>query len=261
MINITIDPILFSIGHFQIRWYSLIVMTAVAIGYWFVSREADRKGLSKEAISDLAVWVILGGLIGARLFHVIDHWPDIFSKDPIRIFAVWEGGLAIWGAIVGGLVPLGLFAWRKNWNVARLLDAFAPGVVIGQAVGRFACIITGDSVGKPTSGPFGLAYSNPEAMVPQLGVYYTPTPIYEILLNSAIFVILWRLRRRSLPDGALFLAYLSLYSTGRFFITFMSSYREFAFGLNQAQIVSLIGLLIALPLILRMALAYKTVRS
>jgi len=261
MITVSIGPIIFSIGHFHLRWYSLIVMLAIGIAFWLVTREAVRKGYSKEAILDLGIWVVLGGMIGARLFHVIDHWPDVFSKDPGRIFAIWEGGLAIWGGIVGGLLVLAIIAWRKHWNLARLLDAFAPGVVLGQAIGRFACIITGDSVGKPTSGPFGLAYTSPEAMVPKLGVFYTPTPIYEILLNTAIFVVLWRLRKLKLPDGALFLIYLSLYSIGRFFITFMSSYREFAFGLNQAQVMSLVGLAIAIPILLRMVFAPKRVNG
>jgi len=261
MITITIDPVILSIGHFQLRWYGLIVLLAVMIGLWLVIREAQRKGFSKESIQDLAIWVIIGGLIGARLFHVIDHWEDVYSKEPGRILAFWEGGLAIWGAIAGGLIPLAILAWRKHWNLARLLDAYAPGVVMGQAIGRIACIITGDSVGKPTGGPFGLAYTHPDAMVPQLGIYYAPTPIYEILLNSAIFIILWRLRRLRLPDGALFLIYLGLYSTGRFLITFMSNYREFAFGLNQAQLVSLIGLVVALPLLVHMLILNKQVKA
>lgn len=254
MVTVSIDPIIFSIGHFHLRWYSLIVMLAVGIGFWLVLREAKRKGFDQESILDLAVWVVFSGLIGARLFHVIDHWSDVFSKDPGRIFAIWEGGLAVWGAVVGGLIPLIIFARRKYWNLGQLLDAFAPGLVLGQAIGRFACIITGDSVGQATNGPFGLAYTSPDAMVPQLGVFYTPTPVYEILLNTAIFSILWRLRKRSLPEGALFLIYLSLYSFGRFFITMMSSYREFAFGLNQAQVMSILSLAVAAPILIRMAL-------
>lgn len=260
MITVSIDPIIFSIGHFHLRWYSLIVMLAIGIAFWLVIKEAGRKGYTKDAVFDLGVWVVVGGMIGARLFHVIDHWPDVFSKDPGRIFAIWEGGLAIWGGIVGGLITLAVIAWRKHWNLARMLDTFAPGVVLGQAIGRVACIITGDSVGKPTNGPFGLAYTSPDAMVPELGVFYTPTPIYEILLNSAIFLVLWRLRKNKLPDGALFLVYLTLYSIGRFFITFLSSYREFAFGLNQAQIVSLISLMVAVPLIARMIVIQNRVR-
>jgi phosphatidylglycerol:prolipoprotein diacylglycerol transferase len=254
MITISIDPILFSIGHFHLRWYSLIVLAAASAGLWLIAREADRKGFPKDGIFDIAIWVFLGGLVGARLFHVIDHWPDVFSKDPGRILAIWEGGLAIWGAVVGGFVPLALLAWRRGWHLPRLLDAFAPGLVLGQAIGRVACVITGDAMGKPTSGPIGFAYSNPEAMVPQLGVYYTPTPVFEIVLNLSILALLWRLRSVRWPDGALFLVYLILYSLGRFGITFWSSYREFFLGLNQAQVVSLVMLAIALPLLGRMVL-------
>lgn len=251
MITVSIDPVLFSIGHFHLRWYSLIVITAIFIGIWYIAREAKRKGFVADEIYDAAIWVVLAGLIGARVFHVIDHWPDVFSKAPLTALYIWEGGLAMWGGVAGGLVAIAIYARRKGWNLLRLLDAVAPGLVLAQAVGRLACIITGDSVGKPTSGPFGLAYTNPNAMVPQLGVFYAPMPIYEILMNLGIFAVLWRLRRRKyLPDGVLFFVYLILYSAIRFVITFWSSYRITAFGLNQTQIVGLIGLAVGIPAII-----------
>jgi phosphatidylglycerol:prolipoprotein diacylglycerol transferase len=134
-----------------------------------------------------------------------------------------------------------------------------PGVVLGQAVGRFACIITGDAMGKPTTGPFGFAYTSPDAMVPQLGVYYTPTPVYEIIMNFLIFGLVWRLRKKTLPDGVLFLIYLTLYSAGRFVITIWSSYEIVAFGLNQAQLISLISLIIGVPLLVRLLRQNKPV--
>ena len=103
-------------------------------------------------------------------------------------------------------------------------------------------------MGKPTSGPFGFAYSSSNAMVPQLGVYYTPMPIYELMVNVGIFGLLWQLRKRRWPDGALFLVYLGLYSLERFFLAYVSSYQIIAFGLTQSQIVALAGLAIAIPL-------------
>jgi len=248
LITVSIDPVLLSIGHFHLRWYSLIVLTAIAVGTWLTAKEADRKGFSAEDIYDAAIWVILAGLVGARLFHVVDHWPDRFAANPIQALYIWEGGLAIWGGVAGGLIAVAVLAKRKHWRLPRLLDAVAPGLVLAQAIGRVACIITGDSVGKPTNGPFGLAYTSPNAAVPQLGVFYTPMPIYEILMNLGILAVLWRLRRRrSLPDGALFFTYLILYSGIRFGITFWSSYRITAFGLNQSQIVSLVGLAVGIP--------------
>jgi phosphatidylglycerol:prolipoprotein diacylglycerol transferase len=250
MITIGIDPIIFSIGHFHLRWYSLIVITAIVVGVWLVAREAARKGFKKEDIYDAAIWVVLGGMIGARLFHVLDHWPDEYAANPIRALYIWEGGLAIWGAVAGGLIVVAILARLHGWRLPKLLDAVAPGIVLGQAIGRFACIITGDAMGKPTTGPFGFAYTNPDAMVPKLGVYYTPMPVFEIVANLAIFILLWQLRKRNWPDGLLFLVYLSLYSIERFFLAFTSSYQIIALGMTQSQIVALVSLAIAMPLII-----------
>lgn len=242
MVTINIDPMILSIGHLHLRWYSLIVLMAVTIGIWLTAREASRKGFKKEDIYDGAIWVFLGGIIGARLFHVLDHWQDVFAANPIRALYIWEGGLAIWGAVFGGLIVVAILAWQRGWRLPALLDATVPGLVLAQAIGRIACVITGDAMGKPTTGPFGIAYTSPNAMVPQLGVYYTPMPVYEILANLGIFALLWQLRKRNWPDGLLFLVYLSLYSTMRFFLAFTSSYQIIAFGMTQSQLVAIIAL-------------------
>jgi len=249
MITISIDPILLSIGHFHLRWYSLIVMTAILVGVWLAVREAGRKGFNEDDIYNNFLWIVLAGLIGARLFHVIDHWPDEYANNPIRILYIWEGGMAIWGGIIGGLAAVVVLARLNGWRLPQLLDAFVPGVVLAQAIGRVACIITGDAVGKPTTGPFGFSYTSPNAMVPQLGVYYTPTPVYEIIMNLSIFALLWSLGKKNSPDGLLTLIYLALYSFVRFFIAFTSSYQIVALGLNQAQLISIVVLLVSLPML------------
>jgi phosphatidylglycerol:prolipoprotein diacylglycerol transferase len=250
MISISIDPIIFSIGHFHLRWYGLIISIALLIGIWLAIRETGRKGFNNDVIIDSVAWIIIAGFIGARLFHVIDHWSDVFAANPIRSLYFWEGGLAIWGGVLGGLIAATILAKIEHWKLSRLLDALVPGVVLAQAIGRFACIITGDSIGKETSGPFGFAYTSPNAMVPELGVYYTPTPVFEILMNLTIFSLLWSLRKKGLQDGVLTLIYLVLYSSIRFFIAFTSSYQIVAFGLNQAQIISILVFTISLPLLL-----------
>ena len=257
MITISLDPILLTIGHVHLRWYGLIVATAIMIGVWLAIREAGRKGFKTDDIFNSAVWIICAGLIGARLFHVLDHWVDKYAANPIRAFNIWEGGLAIWGGVLGGLVAVAILARLHGWNTPRLLDALVPGVVLAQAIGRVACIITGDSIGKPTTGPFGFAYTNPNAMVPQLGVYYTPTPVYEIIMNLGIFALLWSLRKKTLPDGVLTLIYLVLYSFGRFFVSFASSYQIVAWGLNQAQIINVFVFLVSLPLLTIVTFKYR----
>jgi len=249
MFTISIDPIIYSIGPFALRWYSLILITAIGIGIWLTAREAERRGFKKDDVYEVAIYIIAGGIIGARLFHVLDQWPNEFAANPVRALYVWEGGLAIWGAVTGGLVAAGLISWKRGWRFPVLLDAAAPGLVLAQAIGRIACVITGDAMGKPTSGPFGFAYTSPNALVPQLGVYYTPMPVYEIIANLLIFAILWQLRKRIWVDGRLFLVYLILYSTERFFLAFTSSCRIAAFGLTQSQIIAVFGLTIGLSLL------------
>ncbi len=261
MITISIDPIIFSIGHFHLRWYSLIVVTAIVVGIWMAVREAGRKGFDKDAVLNSSIYIVLAGIMGARLFHVIDHWPDEFAANPIRVLYFWEGGLAIWGAVFGGLAAVFVLARIYKWKLPGFLDAVVPGVVLAQAVGRVACIITGDSLGKVTTEPFGLAYTNPNAMVPKLGVYYAPAPVYEILMNLSIFVLLWwYLRKKNLPDGALTLIYLALYSFIRFFIAFDSGYLIIGWGLNQAQWISILVFLVTVPLLMTMYLRQQRLR-
>jgi phosphatidylglycerol:prolipoprotein diacylglycerol transferase len=250
MITISIDPIFLSIGHFHLRWYGIIIAIAAAIGVLLAGREVKRKGFNLNQFYDSVIWILIAGLVGARLFHVFDYWKNVYSLNPLQAFYIWEGGLAIWGGVLGGLIAIGILSRIHHWQFPKFLDAIVPGVVLAQAIGRLACIITGDSVGKPTSGPFGLAYTNPNAMVAKLGVFYTPTPIYEIVMNLGIFTILWKLRKKGLPEGVLTLVYLILYSIGRLIIGFTSSYQIIAMGLTQSQIISVLALLVSLPLII-----------
>ena len=258
MITISIDPIFLSIGHFHLRWYGLIIAIAAIIGVLIAGREVKRKGFNSSQFYDSVVWILIVGFIGARLFHVIDYWKDVYLVNPIKSFYVWEGGLAIWGGVLGGLLALYIFSRIYHWKFPKFLDAIVPGMVLAQAIGRVACIITGDTVGKPTSGPLGLAYTNPNAMVPKLGVFYTPTPIYEIAMNLGIFILLWNMRKKNLRDGELTLIYLILYSIGRFIIGFTSSYQIIAMGLTQSQIISIFVLLVSLPLVI---FAFRQSRS
>jgi len=115
MFTIAIDPILFSIGHFAVRWYSIILLTAIGLGIWLTAREAAQRGFKKEDVYDAALWIIIGGIVGARLFHVLDHWSDEYAANPIQLFYIWEGGLAIWGALVGGLIAGALIARQRSW--------------------------------------------------------------------------------------------------------------------------------------------------
>lgn len=241
MVTINLDPILIHLGPVAISWYSLAVAIGILVGVWLTMREAVRKGLPVEPIMDLMLWIAVGGIVGARLLYVLDRW-DFFVKSPFQILAINTGGLSIMGAILGGALTGALLAWQRGLPTRRLFDTFAPGIVLGQAIGRFGCLVTGDTLGRPTDGTWGIVYLNPGARVPQLGVAYQPAFFYEQLWDVLVFAILWRLRGRFKEDGQLFALYLGLYAVGKFVITFVRLDPVYVWGLQQSHFVAL-GLL------------------
>ena len=245
MLTINIDPVLMHLGPLAISWYGLAVTLAIVVGVWLTTREAARKGLPVEPVIDLILWIAIGGLVGARLLYVLDQWP-VFAANPMQILAIHTGGLSIMGAILGGGLTAGILARRKGLPVRRFFDAAAPGIVLGQAIGRFGCLFTGDTVGRPTDGTWGIVYLNPGARVPQLGVAYQPAFFYEQLWDLLIFAILWRLRGRITADGQLFALYLGLSALGKFAITFVRLDPVYFWGLQQSHFVALVLLGLAI---------------
>ena len=236
--TIDIDPVIVHLGPFALSWYGIIVAVAIVVGVWLASREARRRGLPDAEVESLVWWVVGGGFVGARALHVIDRW-DLYAERPMAILEVWNGGLAILGAVLGGTVAGALVAWRRGLPVRRLSDAAAPGVVLGQAIGRFACLFTGDALGRPTAG-FGVTYLNPGAMAPELGVAYEPVFLSEMAWDLGVFALLWWvLRPRVRRDGQLFAAYLALYALGKFALTFLRTETVWVAGLQEAQLLAI----------------------
>lgn len=247
-IVIDIDPIILRLGHFSLRWYGLFIGLAIAAAFYVALREARRKGVAEDDVFSLGSWGVLGGFVGARLFHVLDRWPD-YADRPAAIFAVQDGGLAIYGAIIGGVAAGALYARRRGLSVGRMADVAAPGLILAQAIGRIGCIINGDALGAPTGQSWGLVYVNPGAMAPSLGVAYHANPVYEMVGDLLIFALLWRLRTRLKSDGALFLIYLSLYSALKFGVSFFRQEAVLLAGLQEAQLLSMAGGLVAVALL------------
>ncbi len=244
MIRVDVDPILIGFGPFAISWYGLFAALAIAAGVGLTRSEARRRGLPDGSVLDVVLWVVVGGLLGARILHVVDRW-DYYAAHPYQIIAVQNGGLAILGGIAGGIMAGAVAALRAGLPVRRLFDAAAPGAVLGQAIGRLGCLVTGDSVGPATDGTWGVAYANPRALAPELGVAYQPTFLYEAGWDLVIFALLWTLRNRALPDGRLFGIYLSLYAIGKFLLTYLRTETIWLAGLQQAHLVALGALVVA----------------
>lgn len=246
-LTIDIDPVIVQLGGFALRWYSLTFAAGVALATLLTIREARTRGLDSSKVGNVVLWGVAGGLVGARLFHVVDRL-SYYLDNPHQILMVNQGGMAILGGLVtGGLVAV-ITARRECLPVLRLADASAIGLVAGQMVGRLGCLINGDAYGGPTSMPWGLVYVNPGAMIPDSlrGIPTHPYPVYEILWNLGLVGLLLVLRRRSLPGGLLFLTYVAGYSLARFSLTFVRQESSVLWGLQQAQVIALIAFALAL---------------
>ncbi len=240
------DPVIVSFWHFSIRWYSVMIITGIVAGTLVGLREARRRGISDDDVYSFLTWAIIAGIIGARLFHVVDKL-DYYLRNPMAILAFQQGGLAIYGAVVGGIIAGVGYAKYRGISVGKLADATAPALILGQAIGRVGCMINGDVYGKPADLPWAVAYTHPHSMAPQFGVPAHPAAAYEMLWDLLVFGILWKLRMKNLTDGTLMLLYFSLYSIGRFFITFFREDTMVAFGLSQAQVIALAVFIVATP--------------
>lgn len=245
-IAIPFDPILFHFGPLAIRWYGIMIAMGIAVGGYVALREAGLKGISADEAMNLATVAVPVGLVFSRLFHVVDNL-DYYAANPIQILFIQQGGLAIWGAILGGALAGVVYCRVRRLPVGKVADAAAPGIILGQAIGRIGCFINGDHQGFPTNLPWGTMYTDPNTLVPDFGVPRHPTQVYEMLYDLALFGFLWWLRKRTSINGTLFLAYLAIYSFGRFWISFLRLDVDVLFGLKEAQLVSVVAFLISVP--------------
>lgn len=244
-IVINIDPVILHLGGFELRWYSLAIILAIVVAVLIAVHQGKKKGIAAEAIQSLAIWVVIGGVVGARLFHVIDNF-GYYMSNPSQI---WQfQGLAIWGALAGGGLALIIYAKSQHLPLGRLVDALAPGLLVGQIIGRFGCIVNGDAYGGVTGVPWAFIYINPNSMIPPdlFGLPTHPYPVYEMLWNGIALLVIWQLGRHLKKDGLVFLSYLSLYSLGRFVLTFVRQENITLGGLQQAQIIALLALVASL---------------
>jgi phosphatidylglycerol:prolipoprotein diacylglycerol transferase len=249
-IVVAVDPVLFNLGDLAIRWYGLMIAVGIALGVALALREARRVGLSEDATYSCALWSTLGALIGARLFHVLDR-VDFYLQNPAAALAVQQGGLAIWGAVVGGVAAGALYCRFAGLPFATMADVAAPALLLGQIVGRIGSLVNGDAYGGSFDAPWSLVYVHEAALIPDLGEPTHPYPLYEMLWNALVLAFLWRMRTRALPAGTTFLAYLLLYALGRFLIGFVRQDALVLFGLQQAQLIALIAIAIAISVLAR----------
>jgi phosphatidylglycerol:prolipoprotein diacylglycerol transferase len=253
--DINIDPTLLAVGPLVITWHGFFTAVGTLVGVWLAIQWATRAGYTEDETLAVAMWGVGGAIVGARLFHVIDQW-DYYRQHLLQIVLLNEGGIAIYGAIVGGMLTGSVAAWRKGLNVARLADVASIPFILGMAIGRIGDIINGEHHGAHAEGfPFAVAYTNPNTLG-EIGLSVHLAVGYELLLDLAIFgVLVWLVRGvalrdsrlgwawspRYLRDGMLFWTYLALYSAGRFVVEFYRQDTIFALAISQSQLLSVIG--------------------
>jgi phosphatidylglycerol:prolipoprotein diacylglycerol transferase len=271
-ISIGIDPNIISFGPFLLSWHGFFTFVAVAVAVYLVHRWGTRDGLDSDGILSVSVWAIIGGIVGARVLHLIDFWGPVYQYNPLSVFYVWQGGIAIFGAILGGFAGGSLYILVRNSNwflklwgkyfrfagepqkaplpdIGHLADIAAPALLIAMAIGRIGDVINGEHFSSFTNLPWGVVYTHPDS--PALGRPAShPAVAYELLFDLALLLVIWPLRHRLRPRGMLFALYLALYSTGRFFLSFLrQEYNTYLLGLNEAQIVALVVVIVTVPLL------------
>lgn len=254
MVAFAFDPVITRIGPLEVGWHGVATVVAVAIAVSLGVRAAIRAGWPQETTADIAFAGVIGGIVGARTFFVLDHLPQ-YLNDPLAALAIWQGGIAVYGAFIGGIVGGAIVALRARLPIWRGLDLAAIPMLVGQAIGRLGCLANGDAWGAPTGADWGLVYVHPNDLLPRdlLGVPTHPYPLYEMAAVALLGVGLLALRRRPLHPGVLFLWAALGYAAIRFSLSFLRQETVIALGLQEAQLVALATAVLVIGLLIRSA--------
>jgi phosphatidylglycerol:prolipoprotein diacylglycerol transferase len=237
-------PEILRIGPLMIRWYGVLIATAIVVGLLLSQRLARYRRVKPEVMSDLLIWLVVGAIPTARLYYVLFQW-DNYRQHLDQIFAIWQGGIAIHGAILGGIVATVIFSRLQQISFWQLADLVAPSLILGQAIGRWGNFFNSEAFGDPTDLPWKLFIPANRRPIDHLSsAYFHPTFLYESLWNVMVLTILLVLffRYPQAKRGTLFLVYAITYSLGRLWIEGLRTDSLMLGPLRMAQVVSLIGI-------------------
>ncbi|MGX1262917.1 phosphatidylglycerol:prolipoprotein diacylglycerol transferase [Rossellomorea marisflavi] len=246
-----IDPIAFQLGPISVHWYGVIIGLGIALGMYMVIRESKRQGLHPDTFIDLLVWAIPIAIISARIYYVAFEWNNYYADHPEDIIKIWNGGIAIHGALIGSVLTTIIFAKVRGLSFWKLTDIAAPSLIVGQAIGRWGNFINQEAHGREVSRQFLENLHLPRFIIDQMyidGSYYHPTFLYESLWNVVVLILLLIIRRKvkSLRRGELFLTYVIGYSIGRFFVEGMRTDSLMLGDFRFAQVISVALIVVAI---------------
>ncbi|MFC1691040.1 prolipoprotein diacylglyceryl transferase [Nanoarchaeota archaeon] len=232
MFESAINPVLTTIGPFEIRYYGILLASAFVVGYFLLRKLGKEKGLTGDQIDEFFIWFIPLVLICARLFHVIFYDPIYFFTHPLEILAFWKGGIASHGGIIGGVLAIVIFCRKYKIKFYDFADLVVIPFALGAVFIRIGNFFNGELVGRVSDVPWAVKFPDYEG-------FRHPSQIYESIKNFVLFLILYNMRRiKDLPSGVIFWSSIGIFSFFRFFVEF---YKEFPlfFGLNIGQLISL----------------------
>lgn len=238
-----LDRVAFEIGPFTVYWYGIIIGAGLVLGWLLATREAKKQGLSNELFADLLLWAIPISIVSARIYYVLFNL-GYYIENPGDIIAIWEGGIAIHGALIGAVLTAIVFAKKKKVPFWKLADIAAPSIILGQAIGRWGNFMNQEAHGTEVTRSFLENLGLPDFIVNQMyinGSYYHPTFLYESVWNIIGFILLIIFRKFQPKQGEVFLAYVVWYSIGRFFIEGMrTDSLMLTDTLRIAQVISIV---------------------
>ncbi|MBX9954296.1 prolipoprotein diacylglyceryl transferase [Peribacillus simplex] len=254
-----LNPIAIDLGPIQVHWYGLIIGFGVLLGLIIALRESERRGLDKEIFTDLILFAVPIAIISARIYYVIFQW-EYYSQNPGDIIKIWNGGIAIHGALIGSVLTAIVFAKVKKVSFWKLVDIAAPSLLLGQAIGRWGNFMNQEAHGGEITRSFLENMHLPEFIINQMyinGTYYHPTFLYESIWNILGVIILLSLRKVNLRRGELFLTYVIWYSIGRYFVEGLrTDSLMLTESLRIAQVISIVLVAVAIALVV-----YRRVRG
>jgi len=248
-----LNPIAFHLGPIDVHWYGIIIGCGALLGLYLATRECTRRGVSPDALIDLITIALPVAIISARIYYVLFEW-NYFKTHPSEIPAIWHGGIAIHGGLIGAIVTAIIFTRKRNISFWKLADITAPSILLGQAIGRWGNFMNQEAHGGPVSRAFLEGLHLPVFIINQMninGVYYHPTFLYESIWSFVGVIILISLRKVNLRKGELFITYLIWYSIGRFFIEGMrTDSLMLTSHLRIAQVVSIVTIIVSILLLI-----------
>ena len=251
----TINPVAFRFFGLDVNWYGIIIVSGIILAVFLATREAQRVGFKEDDIIDFMFWALPAAIFGARLYYVIFDWR-YYAANPLQIFAIRNGGLAIYGGLIAGGLVVYFFTQARYLSFWKFLDIAAPSVIIGQVIGRWGNFMNHEAYGGETTRAFLEGLHLPNFIIENMYIndaFRQPTFLYESLWNLVGFIILLWLRRKKegLKVGEVFLSYTLWYSFGRFFIEGMRTDSLYLFGaIRISQLLSLCLFVASIALII-----------